>query len=271
MHIYFDTQTLNGFVSELTSRATDDRSTANILLVGGRKIDLDAHPNLRGIFKTGVGTDNLPFEEAKKRGIEIALPCEATRSIIYRETADFACHRILQCLYRKLGCFETWTKEPRNALQRKTLLVVGTGKIGAMVRNKMAAFCNTITFDSLTNESGELRPMVEMADCVSLHIPLLDSTHGFFDSEKLRWMKDGASLVNTARGPIIDEQALLNELQTGRIFAALDVFSNEPYNGPLCELSPDKISLSPHVASTCSDFLAATAKDFRDFIAKLSA
>ena len=89
MNICFETQTLDGLLGDLQLHHSDNRD-ANVLLVGGKAIDLDNYPKLQGIFKTGVGTDNLPFETAKERGIEIALPQSETCQIIFKETASFA-------------------------------------------------------------------------------------------------------------------------------------------------------------------------------------
>jgi len=271
MTIHFLTKTLDEYLPDLMAQQSQENHTAQILLVGGKHIDLDAFPALRGIFKVGVGTDNLPFEEAKQRGIEIALPAEATRQVIFRETADFACHLILQTFYRAVGDWGAWRKEPRQTLASKNLLVIGTGNIGSMVVEKMSQFCQVSTFDTLYNSEQELKALIEEADCVSLHIPHMPQTDKFIDAEKLSWMKDGAALVNTARGKIIDEAALLHELKTGRLFAALDVFSEEPYHGPLSELGPSRVLLSPHVASTCQEFLALAATDFRGFVQHIMA
>ena len=76
-------------------------------------------------------------------------------------------------------------------------------------------------------------------------------------------MQDDAILVNTARGPIVDEQALYEELRKGRIYAAFDVFWEEPYQGILAEFHPDRFYMTPHVASNCMDFLEGLASDFR--------
>lgn len=269
--IFIATGTLIGLIDDLEPFRCGSRRDATVLLIGGKKFDLDDFPNLRGIFKTGVGTDNLPFEEAKERGIEIELPSESTRQIIYEETANFACNLIFQCFYRNIADWKSWSKLGRDSLASKNLLVVGAGNIGGMVCKKMQAFCNVTSFDTLSNHPDELRPLMETADCISLHIPLVDSTRDFIDAEKLAWLKDGTSLVNTARGPVVNENAIYNELKTGRLFAALDVFWNEPYDGLLNELPDSRLILTPHVASTCRQFLKKTADDFRGFVAKVSA
>lgn len=265
--IFRGTGTLDGLTEGL--EFTDDRAAAEVLLVGGKAIDLDEFPRLRAIFKTGVGTDNLPFEEAAARGVEIGLPSDETRDVIFSETAAFTCRLILHGLYRNVGDLESWTKRPRSALESENVLVIGTGNIGSRVRDKMAGFCTVTTFDAMDNQPEELRPLVERADCISLHLPLNDQTRDFFDAQKLSWMKDGAALMNTARGPIVSEDALFDELSAGRLFAAFDVFWQEPYHGKLRTLHPDPFFMTPHVASTCRQFLEGTARDFRQFLKDL--
>lgn len=267
MRIWRGTATLDGLIDDLT--LCGDKAEAQVLLVGGQPIDLDDFPQLEGIFKTGVGTDNLPFDEAKSRRVKIVLPSEETRDVVFDETASFACQLILRCLYRDVGVPDKWQKASRDSLASRTVLVIGTGNIGRRVRDKMTVFCTVTTFDAIENQPDELKPLVEQADCISLHVPLNAQTRDFFDAEKLGWMKDGAALVNTARGPVVSEDALYAELSSGRLFAAFDVFWQEPYEGKLKALHPDPFYMTPHVASTCREFLEGTARDFRQFLAEL--
>ena len=260
------TSTLNGYIDDLNPLCCESCLDAAVILVGGKNFDLSDFPNLRGIFKTGVGTDNLPFAVAKVRGIKIAIPGEVACKIIYEESADFACNLIFRCLFRDIGNWNSWSKTARKSLRSKTVLVIGTGNIGGIVRDKMKTFCRVITFDLLNNRPEELRPLIEEADCVSIHVPLLDSTRDLMNSERLSWMKEGAALVNTARGPIVNEDAIYCELKAKRIYAALDVFWQEPYKGKLTELSENEVLLTPHTAGTCAEFLEHTAQDFREFV-----
>ncbi len=268
MKIHYLTRTLDSF---LPRPKEVQRDIAKVLLVGGKSFKLSDYPNLLGIFKTGVGTDNLPFSQAEKQGIEICLPRQETCDIIFKETASFASHSVLSCLLRNTGNFTTWKKQPRRALNFSNVLVIGCGRIGKIVQEQVSQFCEVQTYDALTNSPDDLEPLIRSADCITVHLPLTPETNHFFDAEKLSWMKDGAAIVNTARGPIIDEQALYRELSTGRLFAALDVFSKEPYQGPLTDLPKEAIILTPHIASTCDEFLQETAKDFMAFVKKIEA
>ena len=268
LKIFNATQTLKGFNQHL--EFTMDKSEADLMIVGGKAIDLDEFPKLKGIFKTGVGIDNLPFKEAEKRGVVIQLPSEETKKIIYHETASFALHLILKFVYSDTGNFSTWQKNNRKSLKDYQILVMGTGKIGSKLVERLSPLCNVLTYDPLDNTEEELAQYLQKADIVSLHMPLLPKTKNFFNQKKLSLLKNGALLVNTARGPIIDEAALYNELHSGRIKAAIDVFSKEPYDGKLTKIDSKNIYLSPHVASTCKEFLVGLAKDFLEFHSKFN-
>ena len=263
MKIYKATNTLDGYLPELNY--TTEKAEAEMILVGGKKFEVGEFPKLKGVFKTGVGTDNLPFEEAKQRGVEIRLPSEATCDTIYEETADFACHLILRGLYSGVGEWASWKKVDRPMLAGQKLLVIGAGRIGGRVARKMKAFLNVATYDAAVDSAENLPSLLGAADCVSLHIPLSADTKNFMNSEKLAWMKPWALLVNTARGPVVDEDALYNALNARKIRAAFDVFWQEPYKGKLMEFAPERFMVTPHVASTCREFLEGCAKDFLAF------
>ncbi|QVL50107.1 MAG: hypothetical protein KFB96_06485 [Thiocapsa sp.] len=267
MLIFKATNTLDGYLPPLDY--TEDKAQAEVMVVGGKKIVLDEFPKLRGIFKTGVGTDNLPFAEAAERGVEIALPSEATCDVIYEETAAFTCHLILTGLYAGTGDWDRWLKVDRPQLASRRLLVVGAGRIGRRVSDKMAAFMSVDTFDTAHDAADAFEAKVRAADGVSLHVPLTDDTRELFNAERLAWLRDGAVLVNTARGPVIDEDALYAELGAGRLRAAIDVFWQEPYRGKLTELPADRFIRTPHIASTCREFVAGTARDFLAFMTTL--
>jgi phosphoglycerate dehydrogenase-like enzyme len=267
LKIYSATSTLDNYCEgyELTLK----KQEADIVVIGGKPINLDEFPKLKGIFKTGVGTDNLPFKEAAEKGVRIQLPSEQTKAIIYDETASFACYLILLGLYKKEGDFNKWVKGNRNSLSIKRLLVMGTGKIGMRVVNRMKNFMIVDTFDPLNNNEDELKILLQRADCITLHMPLGNSTKNFFNSNRLSLLKDGALLVNTSRGPIVDEDALYDELHKSRIRASFDVFWSEPYKGKLLDLNEDTFNRTPHIASTCEEFLIGLANDLKQFCDEL--
>ena len=249
---------------------TDIKNSTEIILMGSQPIDINKFPNLKGIFRAGVGRDNVPEKEANENGIVVRYPSEETVNIIFEETACFTCSLIFRMLYSDLGTVEPWAKKPRSQMSVKNLLVIGTGKIGSQVVELMRPFIQVSTFDMLQNEIFELKPMIQQADCITIHIPKSNNNISFFDREKLSWMKDNSALVNTARGAIVDEDALYNEIANGRIRVAFDVYWQEPYQGKLKEFYPKLFYMTPHVASTCSEFLQGCREDLDQLIIELS-
>lgn len=268
MKIWKNTETLDGLIDDLFF--TTSKEEANIAILGSKPIQIGEFPNLKGIFRVGVGQDNVPIEEANQRGIMVEFPSRATIEIIYEETACFACFLILRMLYRNIGTLSPWSKLPRISLQNKWLLVIGTGNIGSRVGEKMRPFMNVMSYDKVRNKEAELNDMVASADCISLHIPGTPENEYFMNAKRLALMKDDAVLINTARGKIVSEDALYDELAKGRIFAAFDVYWQEPYRGKLKAFHPDRFYMTPHVASTCSSFLKGCRQDLDNFIKELS-
>ena len=264
MKIWKNTSTLDGFDKGLMF--TQSKNEADLAFMGSKTIDLNEFPNLKGIFRAGIGRDNVPEKEAEEKGIVVKYPSDETINIIYKETANFTCSFIFRMLYDGLGTLDPWVKEPRHQLSQKELLVIGTGKIGGRVVKLMKPFITVTTFDILQNKVSELKKLIQQADCVSIHVPKNEKTISFIDKEKLSWMKNGAILVNTARGAIVDEDALYAELQIGRLKAAFDVYWQEPYKGKLKEFYPDSFYMTPHIASTCKEFIKGCRIDLIQFI-----
>tara|TARA_Y100000748_G_C15435808_1_gene465123 strand:- start:63 stop:869 length:807 start_codon:yes stop_codon:yes gene_type:complete len=264
MKIWKNTSTLEDYSSNL--EFTKSKKQALIALIGSKPIDISQFPNLKGIFKTGIGKDNVPEGEAKKAGIIVRYPSKKTIDIILEETASFTCGLILKMFYSDLGSIDSWYKKTRARLSKKNLLVIGTGNIGTRVVNFMNPMLDVATFDVLKNSIDQLKSLINNADCITIHIPKTNDNISFFDKEKLSWMKDGAILINTSRGPIVDENALYDELKAKRLIAAFDVYWQEPYNGKLKQFHPKLFYMTPHVASTCSDFLYNCREDLDSFI-----
>lgn len=264
MKIWKNTPTLDGLIDDWP--VTTSKEEATVALLGSKPIILSEFPHLKGIFRAGVGKDNVPEEEAKKRGIKIGFPSRKTVEFIYEETANFTCYLVLKMLFQEVGTLNPWIKFQRESLQEKILLVVGVGNIGKRVANKMKDFMVVKTFDIVDNTEDALNEMLRTADCVSLHIPNLPENKNFINKGRLGLMKDHAILINTARGAIVSESDLYEEIKNDRLKAAFDVFWEEPYNGKLKEFHPERFFMTPHVASTCNAFLKGTAEDFRKFI-----
>jgi glyoxylate reductase len=214
-----------------------------------------AAPRLRVISNLAVGWDNIDVEAARARGI--AVGC--TPGVLTETTADLTWALIL-AIARRLpdaeaavrdGRWVTW--EPAFLLGRDvhetTLGIVGMGRIGKAVARRAEGFGMAVLH---TSRSGgvPLEDLLARADFVSLHCPLTPETRHLIDAEALARMKPTAYLVNTARGPIVDQEALRQALQSGTIAgAALDVTDPEPLpaNHPL--LDAPNLLVVPHIAS----------------------
>ncbi|MET9120301.1 MULTISPECIES: 2-hydroxyacid dehydrogenase [unclassified Streptomyces] len=158
-----------------------------------------------------------------------------------------------------------WRSGFRPALADKSVLIVGYGSIGSAIEDRLVPFevarVARVARSERTTARGPVHPLTELpallpeADVVVLSTPLTDSTRGLVDAEFLARMKDGALLVNVARGPVVDTKALLAELESGRLTAALDVTDPEPLplGHPLWQ-APG-VLVSPHVGGPTSAFL----------------
>ena len=225
-----------------------------------------AGDQLRAVCNVAVGFDNIDVPAATKRGVLITN----TPGVLTEATADLAMTLIL-AVTRRIGEGERLIRNREKwswhmfmllgmGLQDKTLGVVGMGAIGQAVARRAKAFGMQIVYADarpaseevereLSARRVELEELLERADVVSIHAPLMDSTRHLIDADALRRMKDTAYLVNSARGPIVDEAALVEALRSGQVAGAgLDVFENEPEVHPgLLEL--DNAVLVPHLGS----------------------
>ncbi len=265
--LWKNTNTLDGLIDELPT--TDSPEDADVALLGSKGIDLDSFPKLRGIFRAGVGRENVPEAAAAARGIKVAFPDSETTEVLFDETASFTCGLILRMIYDDCGTLEPWFKRSRRATSTLRLLVVGTGNIGARVVRKMSSFMQIDTFDLKDDEPESLHGKIAVADCISLHIPGSPETRGWFAAKEIDAMKPGGILVNAARGSVVDESALLNAIEAGKIRAAFDVYWQEPYSGRLREFHPSRFYMTPHVASTSVTFLEGCARSLKQLVSEI--
>jgi len=255
--------------ADLAACATD----ADVVwLFGGSRIlqegNLDAVPRCRAILRTGSGTDNVPIEEASRRGIMVAnTPTAFSDGVSDHVIALlFALIRRVAVLDRtvRAGRWEQARLQPVGSLQGRTLGLIGFGHVARMVTQKLSGFNMTVlvhdpyvTAEALASHrvsQVELTHLLPQADFVSLHCPLTPATRHLIGESQLRLMKPTAILLNTSRGAVIDELALIRALREGWIAAAgLDVLENEPPspNNPL--LSMENVVLTPHVAGYSAD------------------
>lgn len=268
MLIWKNTSALESFEDGLNF--TEQKSAAEIAVLGSKPITINDFPNLKGIFRAGISSDNVPIKEAKEHNILVCFPSIKTRKIVYNETANFTCSFIFKMIYSNLGSIDPWKKYGRDTLVNKHLLVIGMGNIGNLVYDKMQHFMMVDSFDIIHNEIVELKEKISNANVISLHIPMSEENISFIDTQKLSWMKNNSILINTARANLVNEEAIYLELNSGRLRAAFDVFWTEPYQGKLLDF-PDNIFLkTPHVASNCKEFGWGCRVDLDAMITRLT-
>ena len=238
-------------------------------------IDKDAFnaaaPSVKIFSNYAVGFNNIDVPEAKARGIMITnTPGVLTETVAEHTFALILAmaSRIVEAdTFTRAGKYTGWAPMMflGTDVSHKTLGILGAGRIGSRVAHhgKHGFDMNVIYYDVKRNEEIEKttgasyrdtpEAVLKEADVVSIHVPLLDSTKHLINKERLAMMKPSAYIVNTSRGPVIDEVALVEALKNNVIKgAALDVFENEPKLAPgLAELS--NVVITPHIASATEE------------------
>ncbi|MGZ3598150.1 MAG: 2-hydroxyacid dehydrogenase [Syntrophales bacterium] len=227
---------------------------------------LDRADHLKMIAQFGVGYNNIDVTAATRRGI----PVSNTPGVLTDATAELAFALIL-AISRRLVEGDRMTREGRFRcwapmlflgceVTGKTLGIIGMGKIGRAVAQRARCFNMPILYHNRSRMSRseekelmakyvDMKTLLSQSDFISLHVPLSEHTRHLIGSQELSLMKPTAYLINTSRGPVVDERALLETLRSGKIGGAgLDVYENEPALTPgLAEL--ENVILLPHVGS----------------------
>jgi glyoxylate reductase len=226
---------------------------------------LEAGSGLRVIANIGVGYNNIDVAAARARGIIVTN----TPDVLTGATADFTWALIL-AITRRVGEGERlvrrgeWTGWAFDQLlgmelRDRQLGVVGYGRIGRAVAARAAAFGMRVVHTGREGDSLTLDRLLSTSDVVTLHVPLRDDTRHLIDQAALARMKRSAYLVNTSRGPVVDETALVWALKNRIISgAALDVYEREPQIEPAL-LALDNVVLAPHLGSATTDTRTAMA------------
>jgi len=221
---------------------------------------------LKVIGRAGVGVDNVDVDAATRRGIVVANAPESTVTSAAEHTVG-----LLVALARNIPQAHAALKQGRwersawsgVELDGKTLGVLGFGRIGQQVaRRALGLGMRVVAYDPFVakerfRELGVERAetpdaVLVSAEFLSLHLPLTGETRGFLGAEAIAKLPDGARVINAARGELVDEEALVEALRSGKLAAAaLDVYAQEPYSGPLLEL--DNVVATPHLAASTEE------------------
>ena len=271
MKAYFNTNTFDALVKDSPLEATTDAGQAHLLVLGAKRVDFSQFSALRAVYRFGVGRENIDFKFLEEKSIPVHFPGEKAKQILYDATANFTVYGILHMLYRgAFGDIDTWKKMQRDYIGNKVALVIGVGNIGRRVVDKLKPFMKVATYDIVSNQADELKPLLQKADIITVHIPLTEETKNFLDAEKLSWVKDDALIVNTARGELVCESALYEKLKNTRCRAFFDVFWQEPYQGRLKLLGSEKFLMTPHSASNTKEFVRESFRDILDIAKNLT-
>ncbi len=226
-------------------------------------------PALKGVIAYGAGYDHIDVEAMRRKGVMVCN-CRGQNAQAVAELT----FGLLLCLLRKIYRTDPWIRAGKwekagralpewvsgRELWRKTLGVIGLGQIGVRVARIAKGFdMRVIGYDPVMNpdhygrlgvEPAALAELISRSDVATLHLPLTPETEGMIDSRMLARAKPGMILVNTSRGRVVDEEALVDALQTGRIGgAALDVFAVEPLPSGHPLTAMDNVVLSPHMGA----------------------
>jgi glyoxylate reductase len=250
---------------ELQQRVKDKEGLVCLLT---EKVDaklLSAAPKLRIAANVAVGFDNIDVAACTKRGVVATN----TPGVLDETTADFA-WTLLMAVARRLGEGEALARSGNwkgwdldqlvgTDVWGKTLGIVGFGRIGKAMARRARGFQMKVVYadavraqESMEKELNAtyrgMNDLLAESDFISVHVPLLPETRGLFDGTRFHRMKPTAFLINTSRGPVVDEAALVHALESGKIAgAALDVYENEPFIHP--GLKRPNVVLAPHIAS----------------------
>ena len=230
---------------------------------------ISSQPKLKMIANYAVGYDNIDVKEATKRKIIVSN----TPNVLTDTTAEMAwallfsvARRIVEAdKFTRQGKFKGWAPMLMHGqdVTNKTLGIIGTGRIGTAFALKSKGFKMNILYydqiknrqleDELSAKKVELYRLLKESDFISIHLPLLPVTHHLISEKQLKIMKKTTILINTSRGPIVDEQALVKALKNNWIFGAgLDVYEHEPeINKELLKL--ENVILQPHSASATTE------------------
>jgi len=223
---------------------------------------MEAAPKLRVVAVHGVGVDRVDCEEAEKRGVIVTNTPLANTTAVAEHALG-----LIMCLIKKIPASDLLIREGRwrePQLKPKQLIgmtvgIIGLGNIGTKVARRLSCFEARVIaydpyappdrFEELGVKPVDMETLLRESEVVTIHLPLTRFTKHIIKEKELKMMRKEASIVNTSRGPVIDERALIDALRNGWIsFAALDVLEEEPPNQDNPLLHMPNVILTPHVA-----------------------
>jgi D-3-phosphoglycerate dehydrogenase len=258
---------------EIVSHGMDNADAAIVRLFEITAEQLASCDRLKVIAKHGVGVDNIDVAAATARKVPVVYTPTANANGVAEHALtlmlSLARHVFPSSQALREGRFKDRAQFQGVELAGKTLGVLGLGRIGRrvaeMARNGLAM--NVLAYDPFVKESDfalapSLDAVLRAADFLTLHLPLTEETRHLLNAERLRILKPGCRIINTSRGAVIDESAMVEALQGGQVSgAALDVFEDEPLpaDHPLCR-APNTL-LTPHISSSTTESLERMACD----------
>lgn len=253
-------------INNIFSRRLDKKETLELckgcvgIIAGTNIYDSDILGKLSGIkviSRCGAGMDNIDLDAAKRFGIKVFNTPDAPTLAVAELTVG-----LILTLLRKISLMDReirgdlWKKRMGTLLSGKHVGIIGFGRIGRKVAELLKAIGTEIIYTDpiVTEKEAGIFPRVEFkkllknSDILSLHLSYSKENYRLISQYEFSLIKQGAFLINCSRGGIVDENALYSALKEGKLAgAALDIFEQEPYNGPLKEL--DNVVLTPHIGS----------------------
>jgi D-3-phosphoglycerate dehydrogenase len=217
---------------------------------------MKAAKNLRVISRCGIGMDSVDLDAADKLGITVVNTPDAPTEAVAELTVGMILSVLRNISYLdKITREGTWKGPKGLLLQGKTVGLIGCGRIGSRVARLLKAFdCILVGYDPAVSSHSHINmigldEVIEISDIVTLHIPLTTKTKNILSGDRIKKMKKGGVIINTARGGLIDEKTLYEVLVNGHLYGAgLDCYTKEPYAGNLTRL--DNVVLTPHMGSS---------------------
>ena len=268
---------------ELVERARD----VDVLVVRSRtKVTrrvIEAARRLKAVMRAGVGVDNIDLEAARERGVMVVNTPGAPAESVAELTMAFAL-----CLARRITALDRSMKEGKwlkgtmgVELRGKTMGIIGLGSVGSIVARLAKAFgMRVVAYDPYVSrgraeelgvELLSLEELLSTSDFVTIHVPLTPETRGMIGRREISLMKDGAFLINTSRGEVVDEDALYEALTTGKLAgAALDVYQREPPppDHPLIKL--DNVICTPHIGGSTGEAQLRIAESMAEDLLRIA-